>query len=65
LSLPASSEATSALGDTVYAVVGANTVHVHHDSAYYNCCPTFDYQITDRQDILEVIEIDFGLEPCR
>lgn len=51
--------------DSVYAVVIGSTIIVHHDAAFYNCCPDeFVYAITLNGSTIGIDENEILTDPC-
>ncbi len=55
---------SSGPGGTVRFAVSHDTVFVYHDSAFYNCCPKFAYQVEHSGDTLDFIEADTASTGC-
>jgi hypothetical protein len=51
-------------GGSVRFTVSADTVFVHHDSAFYNCCAKFAFQVERNHDTLDFIEADTASTGC-
>ncbi|MCD6098830.1 T9SS type A sorting domain-containing protein [bacterium] len=50
--------------DSLWAEVSADTVTIHHDGAFYNCCMTIEYELRQLPgDTLIVSEFETGT-PC-
>ena len=54
----------SSPGGTVRFGVSHDTVFVYHDSAFYNCCAEFAYQVEQHSDTLDFIEADTASAGC-
>jgi len=51
--------------DTVYAYVHADTVYLHHDGAYYNCCALIVFQMEINDSVIDIREWEtFPQGPC-
>lgn len=45
--------------DVVYAIVDLSTITIHHDAAFYNCCPErIDYVVNQVGNVIDVQEIE-------
>lgn len=53
-----------AFSGTVWSEVRGDTAYVHHDDAYFNCCPDSIFEIVRQADTIDIFEIDNGSHPC-
>lgn len=49
---------------TVWSEVKGDTAYVHHDDAFFNCCPDSVFEIERHADTVDIYEIDNGSHPC-
>ncbi|MEA3312524.1 MAG: FlgD immunoglobulin-like domain containing protein [candidate division WOR-3 bacterium] len=50
--------------ERVWSEVFSDTVLIHHDDAYFNCCPDMEYEIVQHADTIEIYERDLDTHPC-
>ena len=51
--------------DEIDVEIDGDQVVIHHDAAYYNCCPDpFTYEVTFADGVLTVIETEVLSNPC-
>lgn len=52
-------------GGDVHATVDGSSVTIHHDGAFYNCCPDpFEYDVFWEDGTLVVVENEILTNPC-
>jgi hypothetical protein len=50
--------------ETVRFVAGHDTLYVHHDSAWYNCCSKIKFDVEILDSVIDFVEVDTSTTPC-
>ncbi len=50
---------------TVRSKVIDNIAYVYHSDAYFNCCPTMKFEITQSGTKINIVEHDLAQKPCK